>query len=200
MNQEASMRTRVIRGVASATTFVIAAAIVGALKRLDGMTPLGLALASTLVVAGSVRWLRVPPMFAAQFTRPGDWLQHGADFAVAAIGMWAVALVFPSSRGFVCERLVPWRLSIALFGAFAMGWLARAAALRAPGEEVSFLIFVAFFWIAPFYGFFHAPWMLAQAIMSPCAGRPLLQVIAAAAGMAFATDASRRLASWMFQK
>lgn len=28
--------------------------------------------------------------------------------------------------------------------------------------RISLFIFLAFFWIAPFYGFFHAPWFLAQ--------------------------------------
>ncbi len=194
------MKICLIEGAASAAAFVTAVAAIGALERLGRTNTLSLALASTLIVAGSAGLLRVPAPFAARFTRPRDWVQHGADFAVAAIGLWAVVSLFPASRDFLCEPLAPWRLSIALFGAFAMSWLARAAALRASEERVSLFIFLAFFWIAPFYGFFHAPWMLAQSIVSSCPGRPVLQSLAAAAGMVIAAEGSRKLADWMFGK
>ena len=128
-----------------------------------------------------------------------DWWRYGADFAAAVIGLWAVVSALPASHDFLCEPLVPWRISIALFGAFAMSWLARAVALRAPAERMSLLIFLAFFWIAPFYGFFHAPWFLAQTIASPCADRPVIQSLVAAAVMVIAAEAARRLAGRMFK-
>lgn len=80
-----------------------------------------------------------------------------------------------------------------------MNWLARSAALRVPTERVSLFIFLAFFWIAPFYGFFHAPWFLAQTIASPCADRPLIQSLVVAAGMVIAAEAGQRLADWLFR-
>lgn len=105
---------------------------------------LGLALVSTLIVAGAVGLLLVPAPFEARFSRSIDWWRHGVDFVVAAIGLWAVVSAFPASRDFLCEPLVPWRISIALFGAFGMSWLARAAALRAQTERVSLFIYLAF--------------------------------------------------------
>ncbi|MBD3773149.1 MAG: hypothetical protein IE921_06170 [Rhodobacteraceae bacterium] len=191
-------KIRLIEGAASAIAFVAAVAAVGVIGRFGQLNTLGLALAATLIVAGAVGILRVPAPFEARFSRSVDWGRQGADFAVAAIGLWAVVSVLPASRDFLCEPLVPWRISIALFGAFGMNWLARAVALRAPAERASLLIFLAFFWIAPFYGFFHAPWFLAQTIASPCADRPLDQSLIVAAGMVIAAEGGRRLADWLF--
>ena len=200
MNQDRPIWTRLVDGVASAMAFVAAVGVIGALEHLGWTNVLGLALASTMIVAGAVGVLRAPAPFTAHFTRLGDWMQFGADFAAAVVGLWVVASVFPAGRDFLCEPLVPWRVSIAIFGAFAMGCLAQAVVLRAPGERMSLFIFLGFFWIAPFYGFFHAPWMLAQSIASSCADRPPLQSLVAAAGMVVAAEASRRVANWLFAK
>ena len=126
---------RLIEGAASATAFIAAVASVGFLNRFGQPNTLGLALVSTLIVAGAVGMLHVPAPFEARFSRPVDWWRHGADFGLAAVGLWAVVSALPASRDFLCEPLVPWRISIALFGAFAMSWLARAVALRAPKER-----------------------------------------------------------------
>lgn len=199
MFQELWTRRRLIEGAASAAAFIASVASVGLLSRLGQPNTLALALVSTLIVAGAVGMLRVPAPFEARFSRSVDWWRHGVDFAVAAIGLWAVVSALPAGRDFLCEPLVPWRISIALFGSFAMNWLARAALLSAPTERVSLLIFLAFFWIAPFYGFFHAPWFLAQTIASPCANRLPVQSLIAAAGMLIAAEVGRRLADWSFQ-
>ncbi len=185
MIQDRLARPRLIDGVISALMFTAAVATTGALERVGQTNALGLALVSTMIVAGAVVALRVPAPFTAQFTRLGDWIQHGADFAAAVFGLWVVASVFPASRDFLCEPLVPWRVSIAIFGAFGTNWLAAAAKPRAefpPGP----MIYLGFFWIAPFYGFFHAPWFLAQAVALPCEGRPFTQVVVAGIAMAVA--------------
>ena len=189
---------RFIEGAVSAAAFVAAAATVGILDSFGQSNTLGLALVSTLIVACAVGTLPVPSPFEARFGGSADWWRHGADFAAAAIGLWAVVSVFPASRDYLCEPLVPWHISIALFGAFTMTWLGRAVALRAPTDRFSLLIFLAFFWIGPFYGFFHAPWFLAQTITSPCADRPLVQSIIVVAGMAVTAEEGRRLADWLF--
>lgn len=118
MNQDRPIWTRLIDGVASAMAFVAAVGVIGALEHLGWTNVLGLALVSTMIVAGVVGVLRVPAPLTTRFTRLGDWLQHGIDFAAAAIGLWVVASLFPASRDFLCEPLVPWRVSIAIFGAF----------------------------------------------------------------------------------
>lgn len=188
-----------IEAAASAAAFVAAAAAVGILDHFGRSNTLGLALVSTLIVACTVGMLRIPAPLEARFRGSADWWRHGSDFAAAAIGLWAVVSVFPASHDFLCEPLVPWGISIALFGTFTINWLARAVAWRAPTERISLLIFLALFWIAPFYGFFYAPWFLAQAIASPCADRPLVQSLIVAIGMVIAAEAGRRLADWLFR-
>ena len=54
---------------------------------------------------------------------------------------------------------------------------------------------LAFFWIAPFYGFFHTPWFLAQTVVLPCDGRPLAQAIIVVIGMVIAASAGRQTAT-----
>jgi hypothetical protein len=198
MIQEHSTTMRLIEGTVSTTAFIAAVAAVGVLGRFGQTNTLGLAFVSTLIVACAVAHRRVPAPFEARFSSSVDWWRHGSDFAVAAIGLWAVVSIFPASHDFLCEPLVPWHISIALFGAFGMSWMARATVVRAPAERVSLLIFLAYFWIAPFYGFFHAPWFLAQTIASSCADRPLVQSLIVAAGMVMAAAVGRRLANWLF--
>ena len=125
-------------------------------------------------------------------------MQHGIDFAAAVVGLWVVASVFPASRDFLCEPLVPWRVSIAIFGAFGTNWLAAAVKQRAefPLEP---MIYLGFFWIAPFYGFFHAPWFLAQAVTLPCEGRPFAQALVAGVAMAVAAVGGHWTARWMIR-
>jgi hypothetical protein len=120
MIQEQSAKMRLIRGAASAVAFVAAVTVAAILVHFGTANTLRLALASTLVVAGALGLLRVPAAFRARFTQPGNWAQHGADFAVAAIGVWTVVSLFPASHDFLCEPLVPWNISIVLFGTFAM--------------------------------------------------------------------------------
>jgi hypothetical protein len=171
----------------SAAAFVASVASVGLLSRLGQLNTLALALVSTLIVAGARRMLPVP--FEARFSRSVDWWRHGVDFPVAAFGLWVVVSVLPASRDSLCEPPMPWRISIALFGAFGMNWLARAAEWRAPTQRASLFIFLAFCWIAPFYGFFRAPWFLAQIIASPSADRPLVRSLIVTAGMGIAAQA-----------
>jgi hypothetical protein len=116
----------------------------------------------------------------------------------SCLGDLAVFAVFPGIADFLCEPLVPWRISIALFGAFAMSWLATGVALRS-FKLAGLMIHFVFFWIAPFYGFFHAPWFLARTIAVPCAERPFLQAMIAAAGMVLAAHAGHRTGDRMFR-
>ena len=94
---------------------------------------------------------------------------------------------------------MPWKISIAVLGAFAT-FLLTATASRAPRmkEAVPYLIVAALFWIAPFYAFCHGPWLLGQGLALACDGRPLATVILAAAGMLIAAEAGRSSAGWLW--
>jgi len=79
MNQDRPMRTRLINGVASALMFTAAVATVGALERVGQTNTLGLALASTVIVAGAVGF---PSILAAMLIiRPETLVRwHRAGF------------------------------------------------------------------------------------------------------------------------
>ena len=123
----------------------------------------------------------------------------GLTSLVAGAMLAALMIVAPQGARFVCEPLVPWRISIPMFGAFFSAWLSAGISIRAPGSRYQCLIPITLCWIAPFYGFFHAPWFLAQSLVIPCPGRPLAQVMIAAAAMAVMALAGARVAAWMFK-
>jgi hypothetical protein len=70
--------------------------------------------------------------------------------------------------------------------------------LRTPDSPRYWLIPIVLSWIAPFYGFFHAPWFLAQSLAMPCPDRPLVQCVLAAGAMVIAALAGSHIAAWMF--
>ena len=124
---------------------------------------------------------------------------HVASFLAALLGLWGIAKIIPATNSFVCEPLVPWQFSIAIFGAFGMSWLAAATRLRIRHDRSGLVIHLAFFWIAPFYGFFHAPWFLAQTLALPCEARPLTQAVIVGVAMAVAALGGHCTTSWMFK-
>ena len=57
-------------------------------------------------------------------------------------------------------------------------------------------VYLSFFWIAPWYGFFKPP-AFRQAILYPCEGRSALTTGLSIVAMVTLQIAGRRLASWM---
>ena len=77
---------------------------------------------------------------------------------IIALGLVAaLAVALPHGLRFVCEPLVPWRLSIVMFGALFSAWIAASLKLRAPESRLQWLIPIMLAWIAPFYA-----WELAR--------------------------------------
>jgi hypothetical protein len=185
-------------GLRSGATFVAALGAAGILAQFTQAPPIFLALAASLVVTGIARVLAAEEPFDANYSSRGQAPTHVVSFVVALLGLWGIVNVVPATRTFVCEPLVPWRLSIAAFGAFSMSWLAEATKIRMSYSHARLMIHLAFFWIAPFYGFFHAPWFLAQAVALPCDGRPLPQALVAGLAMVVAAYGGNRAAGWMF--
>jgi hypothetical protein len=188
-----------VAGLRMAAAYIGALGAVGVVGALGEVPPLGLAVAASLAATGVAYLLQAPAPIETDLTRPADWLRGGMTTLASCLGALAVFAVFPGIADFLCEPLVPWRISIALFGAFAMSWLATGVALRSSFKLAGLMIYLAFFWIAPFYGFFHAPWFLAQTIAVPCAARPFVQAMIAAAGMALAAHAGHRTGDRMFR-
>jgi hypothetical protein len=191
--------TSLVAGLQMAAAYIGALGAVGAVGALGEASPLGLAFAATLTAAGVAYLLQAPAPFETDLTRPTDWLRGGITAFTSCLGALAVHGVFPGITDFVCEPLVPWRISIALFGAFTMSWLSTGVALRSQFRMTRLLIYLAFLWIAPFYAFFHAPWFLAQTVAVPCAERPFAQAMIATLGMALAAHAGHRIGDRMFR-
>lgn len=171
----------------------------GLLSQLTGAPLILIALVTSLAAVGAAIVLAAQDPFDSEYSTLSQLGTHLVSFFAAMIGLWGIASVLPAIGHFVCEPLVPWKFSIAIFGAFAMSWLSSAMKIRAPSVRRGLAIHVAFFWIAPFYGFFHAPWFLAQTIIFPCNDRPLPQAIIVVLAMAIATVAARRTAIWMLE-
>ena len=188
----------VLAGLRSGVTFVAALGSAGVLAQFTSAPPIFSALVASLVAAGVAFVLAVQDPFDSDYSTVDQLSTHLVSFLVAMIGLWGVANILPAVDSFVCEPLVPWKFSIAIFGAFGMSWLSGATRIRSPHVRAGLMIHVAFFWIAPFYGFFHAPWFLAQTVAAPCDGRPLAQAIIVVLGMAVATVAGQRSATWTF--
>lgn len=169
----------------------------------DSTDPLTLALVATLLFA--------LPMMAMTVTAPPTQMIGpqvlAAEAAYLVVGTLAglivlalVGLINGSSTNFYCAPEVTWRVEIAAFGGFALGVI--EAMLRRLGRLSALrpAVYLGFFWIAPWYGFFRAPVFLAQAIYFSCEGRTYLAVAAAATTMLLAHDVGRHLAWWLARR
>jgi hypothetical protein len=121
--EEPSEASPLLAGLQIAAAYVGAPGAVGVVGALGGASPLGLAVAATLTAAGVAHLLQAPAPFETDLTRPVDWLRGGITTLASCVGALAVLAVFPEIADFLCEPRVPWRISIALFGALAMSWL-----------------------------------------------------------------------------
>jgi hypothetical protein len=182
----------------SALGFGLALIVAYSIATVAAVPPIIPALAASLVLAGreffqghSSSQVQLEP------TQQNGWL-WGLTFLMTWAITVGLALIFPSGSQFICEPLVPWRISIVLFGAFFSAWLIAAMRSREGGTKLEPLLRVILLWIAPFYGFFYAPWFLALSLAVPCADRPLGQVAIAALAMAVSAHGGYRVGTWMY--
>lgn len=187
-------------GLRSGATFVGALGAAGLLAQFTHAPPLFLALVASLAAAGIAFALAAQDHFDADYASLRQAGAHVVSFLAALLGLWGIVKIAPATSSFVCESLVPWQFSIAIFGAFGMSWLATATRFQVPQYRAGLMIHLAFFWIAPFYGFFYAPWFLAQTVALSCDGRPFAQALVAGIAMAVAAYGGHRTAVWMSNK
>ena len=125
-------------------------------------------------------------------------LQAGVlAFVAIGVGAWLISRLLGTGAAFYCEPLVPWRIEIALFGSFAIGYLTFLARARQRAWVAYPLVMVALLWIAPFYGFFSAPLFLGISLNSLCPDRSSITTLLAAFGMIAGEQAGLRLAAWI---
>lgn len=174
--------------------------VVVMLSKSDSAIPLLTALLATLVFATvSLAYaFRGRGGIANTFSSAGVQLLAGL-FVLAAVsaGVWLTGRVLGMGAKFYCEPLVPWRIEIALFGSFAVGYLTFVAHARQRAWAVYPLAMIALLWIAPFYGFFSGPLFLGISLNNLCSDRSVVTVFLTALGMIAGEQAGRVLAQWM---
>jgi hypothetical protein len=182
----------------SALTFGASLASAWLVASPEGVPPIVPALIASLVLAGA-EWVSGVTSPHVDVNPSAQTIIRWLVTFLAALGLAAVlATALPRGAHFTCEPLVPWRISIVMFGSFFSAWMAASMTLRTPDSPRYWLIPIVLSWIAPFYGFFHAPWFLAQSLAMPCPDRPLVQCVLAAGAMVIAALAGSHIAAWMF--
>ncbi len=165
--------------------------------------PLAIALVGTLLFALTEQAFRG---FFVAHSPSEEWrifkeaVGFGTAFAGCLTVYWLAGLLVGEARSFYCGPVVPWGIEIAVFGGFVSGLLLKMTRRRHLEGALGPAVYLALFWIGPFYGFFKAPVFLAQGLLIECESRAASAVIAAAAGMLFAAYVGGFLAVWLQKK
>ena len=127
-------------GLRSGATFVAALSAAGLLAQFTNAPPIFVAPVASLAVSGTARALGAEEPFDAGYTSLSQVAVHLISCLAAMAGLWGIVNLVPAVGIFVCEPLVPWHVSIAIFGAFGMSWLAAAAKIRMPHDRVGLMM------------------------------------------------------------
>lgn len=188
-----------LRGLSLAGAPALSHAAVTVAKAFDFTGTLGLALVATLLFA-------IPIMLVSPVQTPDRAARSAALVAEVAclvvgasagiLGLLLVTFVGGTSVDFYCAPQVPWRLEIAAFGGFVLGLLEAMLQGRGGLSTLRPALYLGFFRIAPWYGFFHAPAFLAQLLFYPCEKGVFSTMARAAVAMAVTHVIGRRIAVW----
>ena len=77
--------------------------------------PIFLAVVTSLVAAGMAFVLAARDPFDADFASLSQISVHLVSSLAAVVGLWGIVNIMPAVGIFVCEPLVPWQFSIAIF-------------------------------------------------------------------------------------
>ncbi len=200
-SQPPGPNTHVLREAGALVAAALAAqAVTVALTKLDAPVPLLNAMLTTL--AFSCAWVGLSPSASVNAALLRTSLR--AHLYVAALtavgillGVHLIAAVLGEARSFYCNPAAPFQIEIAIFGSFAVGLCTRIAAARGQAQLVYPLTLVAFFWIAPFYGFFQGPVFLATGLVAGCGDRGAIPILLAAPAMILTERLGNKLGAWM---
>lgn len=185
-------------GLASGLVYAAAVSVAALLGVGPGTPPIVPALAASLTIAVSGWAFRMVSPYVNLDLTSGLLVRWVSTFTSALIALTLLSQLAPTEVQFVCEPLVPWRISIVVFGSFFSAWMAASITLRTPSSPMHWLVPIMLSWLAPFYAFFHAPWFLAQSFIVPCSDRPASQCLIGAVAMIVAALAGQRVAAWMY--
>ena len=144
-------------GLRSGATFVVALGAAGIIAQFTHAPPIFPALIASLVAAGMAFTFGAQDPFDADYASLSQISAHLVSSLAAIAGLLVIVNMEPAVGSFVCEPLVPWQSSIAIFGAFGTSWLSRSTNSKSELSDWAndpFGIFLD----RPFYGFFHGPW------------------------------------------
>ena len=189
------------RSLSLAGALALPHAAVAIAKAFDFSGLLGLALVATLLFAIPITII-IPAQTPAWAARSPAPVAEVAYLIVATmvgvLGLLLLTLLAGASEDFYCAPQVPWRIEIAAFGGLALGMFETMLQRRGRLSTLGPALYLAFFWIAPWYGFFHAPAFLAQLIFYPCEEAALETMALSVVAMAMTYIIGRRLAVWLF--
>ena len=185
-------------GLRSGILFAVAMSVAAFTAVGSDIPPIVPALAASLTIAVLGWALKLVSPYADLDLTWGWVVRWVSTFTSVLLALTLLSQIAPTKVQFVCEPLVPWGISIVVFGAFFSAWMAASISLRTTNSSMHWLIPIMLSWIAPFYGFFHAPWFLAQSVVVPCSGRPITQCLIGAVAMIVAALAGKRVADWMY--
>ena len=164
--------------------------------------PLTAALVGTLLFALtelSFRGFTEAHALSAEWRILTTIVSFGTAFAGFLTALWLLGLLVGDVHSFYCEPAIPWHFEVAVFGGFTSAlFLKMTSGMRLEGI-LGPAVYLALFWISPFYGFFKAPVFLALGLLVECENRTAITITTAAVGMAVGAYTGRLLASW-FQK
>ena len=109
----------------------------------------------------------IPPLALFELFRWQAWLTLIMDFILAIIGVFLVHEAVPNLVPSACNENYSLSIWANVIGAMAFGLLGCFLG----GQKIDHrhvLTLVAFFWVAPFVGFFYGPWYAAQTLLSGC--------------------------------
>lgn len=177
-----------------------AQAVTVALTKLAAAVALVTAMLATIAFAGM--WLGLSRRAGADAPSLQSSLRshlYTAALTMAGVflGGCVIAAAFGEARSFYCDPAVPWRIEIAIFGSFAVGFWTRMAGARGRARLVYPFTLIAFLWIAPFYGFFSGPVFLAIGVLVSCVNRGFFPVLLAAFGMIVGERLGHGLGVWL---
>jgi hypothetical protein len=103
-----------LAGIRSGATFVVALGSAGLVAEFTSAPPIFVALVASLVAAGMAFIAAAQDGFDSDYSTVAQLSTHLVSFLAAVIGLWGMVNILPISS-FVCEPLVPWKFSIAVF-------------------------------------------------------------------------------------
>ena len=191
------------RGLSLAGALTLSQAGVAVAEAFGIKSPLTLALAATLLFAIPLLAVAIVPTSVHLERSPA--LAAEVAFLVigtagSLLGLAVVVQLIGTAQDFYCAPEVPWRVEIAAFGGFALGLLDTMFRRHGQVSALSPLVYLGFFWIAPWYGFFQAPAFLAQAIFYSCEERSLMTIVLSVIMMAASQLCGLWLAAWFSKR